>query len=74
MWDYSGIQIAQDKQKTMVQGCTVKVQGRGLASAFSGRPYAIKACVTENVHRSYKDRNIPILSFSQAVIKAQIPG
>jgi ribonuclease HI len=32
--------------------------------------YAIKACVVENLDRNYRNRNIYILSDSQAAIKA----
>jgi hypothetical protein len=37
---------------------------------FQAEVYAIKACKVENVDRNYKNRNIYILSESQAAIKA----
>jgi ribonuclease HI len=37
---------------------------------FQAEVYAIKACAGENIGRNYKNRNINILSDSQATIKA----
>jgi ribonuclease HI len=37
---------------------------------FQAEVYAIKACADENMDRNYKNRNIYILSDSQAAIKA----
>jgi ribonuclease HI len=39
-------------------------------TVFQGEVYAIKACVVENLDRKCRNRNIYILSGSQAVIKA----
>jgi hypothetical protein len=39
-------------------------------AVFQAEVYAIKACADENVDRNYKNRNIYILSDSQAAIKA----
>jgi hypothetical protein len=39
-------------------------------TVFQAEVYAIKACAVENLHRNYKNRNISILSGSQAAIKA----
>jgi ribonuclease HI len=39
-------------------------------TVFQAEVYAIKACVVENLDRDYKNRNIYILSDSQAAIKA----
>jgi ribonuclease HI len=59
-------------------GCTVTEQGGNLVSAlvsqyttvFPAEVYAIKACAVENLDRNYKNKNIYILSDSQAAIKA----
>jgi hypothetical protein len=39
------------------------------ATVFQAEVYAIKACTIENLDRNYKNRNIYILSESQAAIK-----
>jgi hypothetical protein len=39
-------------------------------TVFQEEVYAIKACAVENLDRNYKNRNIYILSDSQAAIKA----
>jgi hypothetical protein len=39
-------------------------------TVFQAEIYAIKACIMENIEKSYKGRNIYILSDSQAAIKA----
>jgi hypothetical protein len=39
-------------------------------TVFQAEVYAIVACAAENLDRSYKNRNIYILSESQAAIKA----
>jgi ribonuclease HI len=39
-------------------------------TVFQAEMYAIKACAVENRDRNYKNRNIYILSDSQAAIKA----
>jgi hypothetical protein len=39
-------------------------------TVFQAEVYAIKACAVENLDRDYKNRNIYILSDSQAAIKA----
>jgi hypothetical protein len=39
-------------------------------TVFQAEVYAIKACAAENIDRNYKNRNIYILSDSQAAIKA----
>jgi hypothetical protein len=39
-------------------------------TVFLAKVYAIKACGVENLDRNYKNRNIFILSDSQAAIKA----
>jgi ribonuclease HI len=39
-------------------------------TVFQAEVYAIKACAVENLDRNYKNRNISILSDSQAAIKA----
>jgi hypothetical protein len=39
-------------------------------TVFQAEVYAIKACAAKNVDRDYKNRNIYILSDSQAAIKA----
>jgi ribonuclease HI len=39
-------------------------------TVFQAEVYAIKACINENIDRGYKNRNIYILSESQAAIKA----
>jgi hypothetical protein len=39
-------------------------------AVFQAEVYAIKACAVENINRGYKNRNIYILSDSEAVIKA----
>jgi ribonuclease HI len=39
-------------------------------TVFQAEVYAIKACISENLDRGYKNRNIYILSDSQAAIKA----
>jgi hypothetical protein len=39
-------------------------------TVFRAEVYAIKACAVENLDRNYKNRNIYILSDSQAAIKA----
>jgi ribonuclease HI len=39
-------------------------------TAFQAEVYAIKACTVENLNRNYKNRNICILSDSQAAIEA----
>jgi hypothetical protein len=41
-------------------------------TVFQAEVYAIKACISQNIDRGYKNRNIYILSDSQAAIKA--PG
>jgi hypothetical protein len=41
-------------------------------TVFQAGVYAFKACAVENLDRNYKNRNIYILSDSQAAIKA--PG
>jgi hypothetical protein len=38
-------------------------------TVFQAEVYAIKACAVENLDRRYKNRNIYILSDSQAAIK-----
>jgi ribonuclease HI len=40
------------------------------ATVFQAEVYAIKACAVENLDRNYRNRNIYILSYSQAAIKA----
>jgi hypothetical protein len=39
-------------------------------TAFQAEMYAIKACIDENLDKGYRNRNIYILSDSQAAIKA----
>jgi ribonuclease HI len=39
-------------------------------TVFQAEVYAIKACTDENIDRNYKNRNIYIVSDSQAAIKA----
>jgi rRNA-processing protein FCF1 len=39
-------------------------------TVFQDEVYAIKACVKENLDRNYRNRNIYILSDSQAALKA----
>jgi chromosome condensin MukBEF complex kleisin-like MukF subunit len=39
-------------------------------TVFQAEVYAIKACAVENLDKDYKNRNICILSESQAAIKA----
>jgi hypothetical protein len=39
-------------------------------TVFQAEVYAIKACAVENLDRNYKNRNICILSDSQAAIEA----
>jgi hypothetical protein len=39
-------------------------------TVFQAEVYAIKACADDNIDRNYKNRNIYILSDSQAAIKA----
>jgi hypothetical protein len=39
-------------------------------TVFQAEVYAIKACISQNIDRGYKNRNICILSDSQAAIKA----
>jgi hypothetical protein len=41
-------------------------------TVFQAEVYAIKACAVENIDRNYKNRNIYILSDSQAAIKALV--
>jgi hypothetical protein len=42
---------------------------RQYTTIFQTEVYAIKACMVENLNGNYKDRNIYILSDSQATIK-----
>jgi hypothetical protein len=39
-------------------------------TVFQAEVYAIKACISQNIDRGYKNRNMYILSDSQAAIKA----
>jgi hypothetical protein len=39
-------------------------------TVFQAEVYAIKACIMENLDRNYRNRNIYILSTSQAALKA----
>jgi hypothetical protein len=41
-------------------------------TVFQGEVHAIKACIDENLDRGYRNRNIYILSDSQAEIKAPL--
>jgi hypothetical protein len=42
----------------------------GYTTVFQAEVYAIKACTDENIKRGYRNRNICILSDSQAATKA----
>jgi hypothetical protein len=64
------------QEKALEPGCTAMDQGGNLVLALGGtmvfqaKVYAIKACAVENLDRNYKNRNIYILSDSQAAIRA----
>jgi hypothetical protein len=56
-------------------GCMVVAQGWNLASALGNTPQysrqkCMASCTAENLDRNYRNRNIYILSESQATIKA----
>jgi hypothetical protein len=63
--------------KALGQGCMDMIGKKGFASAlgncttaFQAEVPALKACAVENTDRGHMNRNICILSESQAVIKA----
>jgi hypothetical protein len=63
--------------KALMLVCTTMGQGGNMSfslgqytAVFQAKVYAIKACTVENLDRSYKNRNICILSDSRAAIKA----
>jgi hypothetical protein len=47
-----------------------KFHPRAVKTVFQAEMYAIKACTDENIDKNYKNRNIYILSDSQAAIQA----
>jgi hypothetical protein len=49
---------------------TAKVKLKCIIDFNTNKVYSIKACADENIDRNYKNRNIYILSDSQAAIKA----
>jgi hypothetical protein len=65
------------KQKKAIEmGCNAMEQGKNLVfslgkytTVFQPEVHAIKACAAENIGKNYKNRNIYILSDSQAAIK-----
>jgi hypothetical protein len=70
-------QMVPRQEKALKPRCIAMDQGGNLALALDGTTtvfqaevYAIKACAVENLDRNYKNRNIYILSDSQAAIKA----
>jgi hypothetical protein len=74
----SGIQMVS-RQKEKGTGAGVYCHGTRWKLSFSlgqyttvlqAEVYAIRACTDENIDRKYKNRNIYILSDSQAAIKA----
>jgi len=72
----SGIWKGPRQMKALMLGCTDGAQKMGTVSFLGFRPqysrqiYAIDAHKIENIEKGYKDRNIYILSDSQAAIKA----
>jgi ribonuclease HI len=67
----------QDKNKELDLGSIAMEQRRKFTfslgqytTIFQAEVYAIKACAVENLDRDYKNRNICILSHSQAAITA----
>jgi hypothetical protein len=64
------------EKKTLELGCIVKGQRGNLVLAlgntqqFQAEVYTMKVCAVENLDRDCKNRNIYILSHSQATFKA----